>query len=228
MSYAGRVRILVVEDEARLRTLLHRGLTEEGHVVDAVADGPTGLWHAVEQPYDVVVLDVMLPGLDGLAVCRQLRERGSRVPVLLLTARDTVPDRIRGLDAGADDYLVKPFAFGELTARCRALSRRGPVERGVVLAVGDLVMDPASRVVTRAGTPVSLTAQEYTVLEVFLRHPGRVLDRSFLLDRAWDFAYEANSNVIDQYVAALRRKLDKPFGRDDFETVRGSGYRLRS
>jgi two-component system OmpR family response regulator len=222
------VRVLVVEDEARMAGLLKRALQEEGHAVDVAADGPEGLWLATENTYQAIVLDVMLPGLDGVQLCRRLRESGSWVPVLMLTARDGVGDRVRGLDAGADDYLVKPFSLLELAARLRALTRRDSRSRPVVLAEGDLRLDPAVRRAWRAGTEVRLTPKEFALLEFFLRHPGRVLTRSQITEAVWDFAYDGGSNVVDQYVKYLRRKIDVPFGRDDIETVRGVGYRLRA
>jgi len=221
------VRVLVVEDEARMAGLLKRALQEEGHAVDIASDGPEGLWLATENAYEAVVLDVMLPGLDGIQLCRRLRESGSWVPVLLLTARDSVGDRVRGLDAGADDYLVKPFSLLELAARLRALARRGDRPRPAVLAEGDLRLDPAAKRAWRAGTEVQLTPKEFALLEFFLRHPGRVLTRSQIIEAVWDFAYDGGSNVVDQYVKYLRRKVDVPFGRHDIETVRGMGYRLR-
>jgi two-component system OmpR family response regulator len=221
------VRVLVVEDEARMAGLLKRALQEEGHAVDIASDGPEGLWLATENAYEAIVLDVMLPGLDGIQLCRRLRESGSWVPVLLLTARDGVGDRVRGLDAGADDYLVKPFSLLELAARLRALARRGGRPRPAVLAEGDLRLDPAAKRAWRAGTEVQLTPKEFALLEFFLRHPGRVLTRSQIIEAVWDFAYDGGSNVVDQYVKYLRRKVDVPFGRHDIETVRGMGYRLR-
>ena len=221
------MRVLVVEDEARMAGLLKRALQEEGHAVDIASDGPEGLWLAKENAYEAIVLDVMLPGLDGIQLCRRLRESGSWVPVLLLTARDSVGDRVRGLDAGADDYLVKPFSLLELAARLRALARRGDRPRPAVLAEGDLRLDPAAKRAWRAGTEVQLTPKEFALLELFLRHPGRVLTRSQIIEAVWDFAYDGGSNVVDQYVKYLRRKVDVPFGRHDIETVRGMGYRLR-
>ena len=221
------MRVLVVEDEARMAGLLKRALQEEGHAVDIASDGPEGLWLATENAYEAIVLDVMLPGLDGIQLCRRLRESGSWVPVLLLTARDGVGDRVRGLDAGADDYLVKPFSLLELAARLRALARRGDRPRPAVLAEGDLRLDPAAKRAWRAGTEVQLTPKEFALLEFFLRHPGRVLTRSQIIEAIWDFAYDGGSNVVDQYVKYLRRKVDVPFGRHDIETVRGMGYRLR-
>ena len=222
------MRVLVVEDEARMGALLRRGLGEEGYAVDIAASGDDGLWMATENDYDAVVLDAMLPGLDGYEVCRRLRGLQRWAPVIMLTARDGVHDRIRGLDSGADDYLVKPFAFGELTARLRALVRRGAVERPSVLVVGDLQLDPAARTVVRAGATVELTAKEFALLELLMRHPGEVLSRSRILEHVWDFAFDPASNVVDQYVGYLRRKIDKPYGREDLQTVRGSGYWLRA
>ena len=208
--------------------VLKRGLEEEGHAVDIAPDGPEAVWMATENPYAAVVLDVMLPGFDGYEVCRRLREARVWVPVLMLTARGDVSDRVKGLDAGADDYLPKPFSFVELAARVRALVRRGSQERPTVLEVGDLRMDPATRQVWRGGSAVELSPREFSLLDLFMRHPGVVLTRSRILEHVWDFAYDGTSNVVDQYVAYLRRKLDQPFGREDFETVRGVGYRLRA
>jgi two-component system OmpR family response regulator len=222
------VRVLVVEDEMRMAALLKRGLEGDGYAVDVANDGADGLWLASENDYDAIVLDALLPSLDGFEVCVELRSRSRWAPVVMLTARDGVTDRIRGLDAGADDYLTKPFAFGELTARLRALVRRGAAERPAILRVGDLVLDPAARVVTRAGEQVDLTAKEMSLLEMLMRHPGEVLSRTRILEHVWDFAYDPNSNVVDQYIAYLRRKLDKPYERSDIETVRGAGYRLRA
>ena len=207
--------------------LLRRALKEEGHAVDVAADGPQGLWLATENEYGAIVLDVMLPGMDGFQLCRRLRESGAWAPVLMLTARDGVTDRVRGLDAGADDYLVKPFSLLELAARLRALARRDGRGRPPVLAEGDLRLDPASKQAWRAGIELHLSPKEYSLLEFFLRHPGRVLTRSAIIEAVWDFAYDGGSNVVDQYVNYLRRKIDAPFGRRDLETVRGMGYRLR-
>jgi two-component system, OmpR family, response regulator len=222
----GAMRILVVEDEPKMAQLLRRGLERAGIAVDTAARGDEVLWRARSAPYDVLVLDRMLPGMDGLSVCAQLRAGDVRTPVLMLTALGDVAERIEGLDAGADDYLAKPFDFGELVSRVRALSRRGPVTVTPVLEVGDLRLDPAAATVTRGGHPVSLTAKELALLEAFMRHPGQVLSRDALLDAAWDGAYEARSNVVDVYVKSLREKLDRPFGRQSLETVRGLGYRL--
>ena len=221
------MRVLVVEDEAKLAGLLRRGLEEEGHAVDLARSGDDALWRATAAEYDAVVLDVMLPGLDGFDVCRRLRERGVWVPVLMLTARDAVADRVAGLDAGADDYLAKPFSFAELLARLRALARRGAVERPAVLEVGDLRLDPAARRVWRGDVEVPVSAKEFCVLETLMRRPGRVLSRQELIEHAWDAAYEHRSNVVDVYVRYLREKIDRPFGRRSLETVRGVGYRLR-
>ena len=222
------MRLLVVEDEVKMAGLLRRVLEEEGYAVDVTGSGGEALWLGTENPYDAIVLDLMLPDVDGFAVCRGLRERGRWTPVLMLTARDAVRDRVAGLDAGADDYLTKPFSLAELLARLRALIRRGATERPAVLRVGDLSLDPAARSVSRDGRAIELTAKEYALLECFMRHPGEVLTRTRLIEHVWDFAYEGDSNVVDVYVRYLRNKVDRPFGRDSIETVRGSGYRLRS
>ena len=220
------MRVLVVEDEVRMAGLLERALREEGHAVDVATDGREGLWLATENAYGAIVLDVMLPGLDGFQLCSRLRESGRWAPVLMLTARDAVGDRVRGLDAGADDYLVKPFSLLELAARLRALARRDDQSRSVVLTEGDLKLDPAAKRAWRAGTELRLSPKEFSLLELFLRYPGRVLTRSQIIEELWDFAYGGGSNVVDQYVNYLRRKIDVPFGRHDIETVRGMGYRL--
>ena len=221
------MRVLVVEDELKMAGLLRRGLTEEGYAVDTASTGPEGLWAATETAYDAIILDVMLPELDGFEVCRQLRSRGRWAPVLMLTARDGVDDRVLGLDVGADDYLTKPFSFSELLARLRALLRRGAAERPPVLVVDDLELDPGTKRVSRAGRPIDLTAKEFALIEFFMRNPGEVLSRTRILEHVWDWAYEGDSNVVDVYVRYLREKLDRPFGRRTIETVRGSGYRLR-
>ncbi|HEY5273676.1 MAG TPA: response regulator transcription factor [Acidimicrobiales bacterium] len=220
------MRVLVVEDDLRMAALLRRGLEEEGHVVDVRATGEGGLWLATEQPYDAVVLDVMLPDVDGFTVCRRLRAAGRWMPIILLTARTAIADRVEGLDAGADDYLTKPFSFGELLARLRALARRGQGERPVVLAAGDLRLDPAERRVFRGETEIELSSKEFALLELFMRRPNEVLSRSAIINHVWDFAYDGTSNVVDQYVRYLRDKIDRPFDRHDLETVRGAGYRL--
>ena len=221
------MRILVVEDELKMAALLRRGLAEEGHAVDVAATGDDGVWMAQAADYDAIVLDLMLPGLDGVSVCRRWRENGVWAPVLMLTARDGIEDRVAGLDAGADDYLRKPFSFAELLARLRALARRGTPERPIVLEVGDLRLDPATRQVWRGDTEISLSAKEFALLETFMRRPGDVLSRLQLLEHAWDYAYETRSNVVDVYMRYLREKIDRPFGRESLETVRGAGYRLR-
>lgn len=221
------MRVLVIEDEVRMAQLVKRALEEEGHAVDVCGDGPEGLWMATENPYAAIVLDVMLPGLDGFEVCRRLREADIWAPVLMLTARDEVGDRVRGLDAGADDYLVKPFSLMELAARLRALTRRDDHRRPAVLSIGDLRLDPATKKTWRGSTEIELSPKEFALLEFFLRHPGTVLTRSQIIEAVWDFAYDGTSNVVDQYVNYLRRKVDAPFGRSDIQTVRGMGYRLR-
>ena len=221
------MRVLIVEDEPKMAALVRRGLVEEGHAADVAAQGEDAVWMAEAHPYDAIVLDVMLPGWDGYETCRRLRKAGIWAPVLMLTARDAVDDRVAGLDAGADDYLVKPFSLAELLARLRALARRGGVERPIDLVVGDLRLDPAARRVWRAETEVALSPKEFALLETFMRRPGQVLSRLQLLEHAWDFAYENRSNVVDVYVRYLREKLDRPFGRASLETVRGAGYRLR-
>mgnify|MGYP001025085461 CR=1 FL=1 len=211
-----------------MAALLKRGLEEDGYAVDVASTGPGALWQATELDYDAVLLDVMLPGMNGVEVCRSLRSAGRWMPVLMLTARDDVDDRVRGLDAGADDYLAKPFSFAELSARVRALIRRGAVERPTELQVSDLRLDPATRRAWRGNTELELSSKEFALLELFLRHPGQVLTRTRILDHVWDFAYDGVSNVVDQYVLYLRRKIDRPFGVEQLETVRGSGYRLRT
>jgi len=226
-SYAVDMRVLVVEDDERMAGLLRRALEEDGYAVDLARDGPEGLWMATENPYGAVVLDVMLPGLDGFEVCRRLRLAEVWAPVLMLTARDEVGDRVRGLDAGADDYLVKPFSLLELAARLRALARRDDRSRPVLLNLGDLKLDPASKRAWRGDHELDLSPKEFALLELLLRNPGVVLTRSQIIDAVWDFAYDGTSNIVDQYMTYLRRKIDRPFGREDIETVRGAGYRLR-
>ena len=221
------MRVLVVEDEVKMAALIRRGLQEEGMAVDVATRGEDALWRAGSAPYDAIVLDVMLPGIDGFETCRRLRDDGVWSPVLMLTARDAVEDRVAGLDGGADDYLTKPFSFAELLARIRALARRGPVEHPAVLEVGDLRLDPATHQVWRGESEISLSAKEFSLLEAFMRRAGQVLSRLQLLEHAWDYDYENRSNVVDVYVRYLRRKIDEPFGRNSIETVRGAGYRMR-
>jgi two-component system OmpR family response regulator len=221
------MRVLIVEDELKMASLLRRGLVEEGHAADVASTGEDAVWMAQSHSYEVIVLDVMLPGLSGFETCRQLRNAGVWSPVLMLTARDGVDDRVAGLDVGADDYLTKPFSFAELLARLRALVRRGGGERPTELIVGTLRLDPAARRAWRGQTEISLSPKEFALLEAFMRRPGQVLSRLQLLEHAWDFAYENRSNVIDVYVRYIREKVDRPFGTKSIETVRGVGYRLR-
>jgi two-component system OmpR family response regulator len=219
------MRALVVEDELKMAALIQRGLVEEGYAADVARTGEEAVWMARATPYDAIVLDVMLPGQNGLEVCRLLRESGVWSPILMLTARDGVEDKVSGLDSGADDYLTKPFSFAELLARLRALTRRGPSERPAVLEVGSLRLDPATRQAWRGDVEIDLSAKEFALLETFMRRPGDVLSRLDLLEHAWDYAYENRSNVVDVYVGYLRGKIDRPFGTDSLETVRGAGYR---
>jgi two-component system, OmpR family, response regulator len=221
------MRVLIVEDEAKMAGLLRKGLRQEGFAVDLAGKGEDALWMAGSTEYDAIVLDLMLPGIDGIEVCRRLRGDGVWSPILMLTARDGVGDRVAGLDSGADDYLVKPFSYAELLARLRALARRGGGERPTELRVGDLRLDPAARRVWRGEREIELSAKEFAVLEVFMRRPGEVLSRFQLLEHAWDYEYENRSNVVDSYVRFLRRKVDEPFGVRSIETVRGVGYRMR-
>jgi DNA-binding response OmpR family regulator len=220
------VRILLVEDDDKLARAVARGLRHAGYAVDVARDGDDALLRAGVWDYDAIVLDVMLPRRDGLAVCAVLRERDCRAAVLMVTARGAVPDRVRGLDAGADDYLPKPFAFEELLARLRALVRRTPAERPARLEVGDLIVDPATHAVTRAGTAVELTAREFAVLEYLARHPGQAVTRTRLLEHVWDENHVGSTNVVDVYVGYLRRKLEEPFGRPLIRTLRGVGWTL--
>jgi two-component system, OmpR family, response regulator len=222
------VRLLVVEDEVKMASLIRRALEREGYAVDTAANGADALWLGLEFPYDAIVLDAMIPEPNGFDVCEQLRQEGRWMPVVMLTARDSIEDRVRGLDVGADDYLAKPFAFAELFARLRALLRRDPNERPTVLAAGDLSLDPATRMVSRGSGSIELSAREFSLLELLLRHKGEVVSRSSIIDHVWDFAYDGTSNVVDVYVRYLREKVDRPFGRAAIETVRGAGYRLRS
>jgi two-component system OmpR family response regulator len=218
------MRLLIAEDDTKLAGALSRGLRKEGYAVDVAASGDQALLNARVYEYDAVILDIMLPERDGVSVCRALRAEGRWAPVLMLTALDGVGDRIRGLDAGADDYLVKPFEFGELVARVRALLRRGRPERPAVLTVGDLEVDPAARTVSRGEVGVDLTAREFAVLEFLVRHAGKVVSRTELLDHVWDCNYDGSTNLVDVYVGYLRRKLEEPFGRSLIRTVRGAGY----
>lgn len=220
------MRVLIVEDEVPLATLVREGLMGDGLLADIAASGEDAIAMVGATAYDVICLDLKLPGIDGLETCRRLRADGVATPILMLTARDGVEDRIAGLDTGADDYLIKPFDFGELLARLRALARRQPATAGTVLQVGDLTLEPATHRMTRAGHGIELSVKELQILEVFMRHPGKVLSRLQLLEGAWDSGYENRSNVIDVYVRHLREKIDRPFGCHSLETVRGAGYRL--
>jgi two-component system, OmpR family, response regulator len=221
------MRILVVEDEKRLASSLRTGFEAEGFAVDTAYDGPEGLWYAREHAYDAILLDIMLPGLNGYKVCETLRAEQNWTPILMLTAKDGDWDQVEALDTGADDYVTKPFSFQVLLARVRSLLRRGRPERPALLTVGDLVLDPASHVVTRAGTELGLTSRELSLLEFLMRRSGQVVTKADILGHVWDFAFEGDPNIVEVYVSRLRRKVDRPFGRADIETLRGSGYRLR-
>jgi len=221
------MRVLIVEDEPKMAGLLRRGLRQEGIAADLAGRGEDAVWMAGGTEYDAIVLDLMLPGIDGLEVCRRLRDDGIISPILMLTARDGVRDRVAGLDSGADDYLVKPFSYAELLARLRALARRGNGTRSPELRVGDLSLDPARRRARRGDQEIELSAKEFAVLEVFMRRPGEVLSRFQLFEHAWDYEYENRSNIVASYVRLIRRKIDRPFGTRSIETVRGAGYRLR-
>jgi two-component system OmpR family response regulator len=222
------MRLLVTEDDTQIASLIRSALRGEGMLADVARRGEDALWMAGATPYDVVILDIGLPGISGYETCQRLRDNGVRTPILMLTARDGVEERILGLDTGADDYLVKPFDFGELFARVRALARRGPVDAGPVLEVGDLALDLARHVARRGDIELELSTKELQLLEVFMRRPGRVLSRYELLEGAWDMDYENRSNVVDVYVRYLRDKIDRPFGVESIETIRGAGYRLRA
>jgi two-component system OmpR family response regulator len=221
------MNVLVVEDEVKMAALLRRGLSEQGLATDVAGTGEDAIGMARSSAYDAIVLDVILPGIDGFETCRRLRREGIWAPVLMLTARGALEDRIAGLDGGADDYLTKPFSFAELLARLRALARRGQNERPAVVEVGELRLDPATHQVWRGETEIELSAKEFVLLETFMRRPGHVLTRAQLLDQAWEYDFEHRSNVIEVYVRYLRRKIDVPFGVESIETVRGAGYRLR-
>lgn len=221
------MRILVVEDEAKMASFIKRGLEEEGAAVDISPDGQDGLYRASNGSYDLIVLDITLPLMDGLEVCRKLRENRVSTPILLLTARDSVEMKVSGLDSGADDYLTKPFAFAELLARIRALRRRDRAEVNLRLQIGDLVLDPLTRKVSRANQPITLTSKEFALLECFMRHPDQVLSRTVLSENVWDETFDSFTNVIDVYVNYLRNKIDRNFSPKLLHTVRGSGYVLR-
>jgi two-component system OmpR family response regulator len=222
------LHVLIVEDEVKLASLIRRALREDGLEADVAVRGEDALWMAAATQYDAIVLDVMLPGIDGFETCRRLRADGVRAPVLILTARDGIRDRVTGLDGGADDYVIKPFSFSELLARLRALGRRGAIEEPTVLSVGDLRLDPATHEVWRGDAEITLTAKEFQVLSTFMRRPGRVLDKGAILEHAWDHAYENRSNIVEVYIRSLRDKIDRPFGVESIETLRGAGYRLRA
>jgi two-component system OmpR family response regulator len=222
------VRVLVVEDHPEMAELLEQRLREGAFSVDVVRTGEEGVSLAAEYDFDAIVLDVLLPGADGFETCRRIREAGRWTPILMLTARDAVDDRVRGLDVGADDYLTKPFSFSELLARLRALIRRGAPERPATIAIGGLTLDPSSHEVRRGDAAIELTAKEFALLEYFMRHPGQALTRSRLLEHVWDFAYDGDSNVVDVFVRQLRDKVDRPFDTSSIETIRGVGYRLRN
>lgn len=221
------MRVLVIEDETKMADFIKRGLEEEGIAVDVAADGDDGLFRAKVGSYDLVILDITLPLLDGLEVCRRLREDRVTTPILLLTARDSIEMKVCGLDSGADDYLTKPFAFAELLARMRALRRRNHAEVSMRLEIGDLVLDPLTRRVTRANRPIQLTSKEFALLECFMRHPDQVLSRTILAEKVWDETFDAFTNVIDVYINYLRNKIDRDFSPRLIHTVRGTGYVLR-
>jgi two-component system OmpR family response regulator len=221
------MRVLLAEDNRKLSSLLQKGLSRVGMVIDVAERGPDTVWMAAATPYDVIVLDVMLPGADGFEVCRMLRARGDGTPILMLTARGAVADRVTGLEAGADDYMAKPFVVEEFVARLRALARRGPITKPAVLAVGDLKLDPSQRRVWRGDTEVELTMKPFMLLEALMERPGEVLSRDYLLDRCWDMNFESRSNIVDAQIRALRDGIDRPFDIKSIETIRGQGYRLR-
>lgn len=220
------MRILVVEDEPRMAALIRQGLAEEAYAVDTVERGDEVLDWVQSADYDIILLDIMLPGMSGLEVCRDLRDRGFQTPILMLTARDTLPDKVKGLDSGADDYLVKPFAIEELTARIRALARREGPSRKAELVVADLVLNPATRLAHRSDRTIELTAREYALLETLMRNPGQVISRGQIIDHVWDMEFVTGSKVIEVYIHALRKKIDDGFPRKLIHTVRGMGYRI--
>jgi two-component system OmpR family response regulator len=221
------MRLLVVEDAQKMSSLLRQAFREDGYAVDVEASGSEAVWRASETEFDAVILDVGLPDINGFQVCRELRERGRWMPIVMLTARDATHDLVQGLDCGADDYVTKPFELDELRARLRALVRRAPVPRPPVLAIRDLVLDPATRTVSRGGATVSLSSREFSVLQVLMRHAGQVLSRTQILEHVWDSTRASDSNIVDVYVRMLREKIDRPFGLDTIQTVRGAGYLLR-
>jgi two-component system, OmpR family, response regulator len=222
------MRVLIVEDQPKLASLLRKGLTAQGLAADIAANAEDAMWMATATAYDAITLDVMLPDTDGFTLCRDLRRQGVATPVLMITALDTIRDRVTGLDSGADDYLAKPFSFAELLARLRALVRRPREVRMPELTVGELRLDPAARTVHRGAVPIELTPKEFALLETLMRRPGDAVSRFDLLESAWDDSYDNRSNVVDVYIGYLRQKVDRPFGTDSIETVRGFGYRLRT
>ena len=222
------MRVLIVEDQPKLANLLRKGLTAQGLAADIAANADDAMWMATATAYDAITLDVMLPDADGFTLCRDLRRQGVVTPVLMITALDTIRDRVTGLDSGADDYLAKPFSFAELLARLRALARRPREVRMPVLTVGGLRLNPAARTVHRGDVPIDLTPKEFALLETLMRRPGDAVSRFDLLESAWDDSYDNRSNVVDVYIGYLRQKVDRPFGTDSIETVRGFGYRLRT
>jgi two-component system OmpR family response regulator len=221
------MRVLVAEDHSKMASLLKRGLESEGYAIDVAPNGEDALWFGTEWDYDAIILDVGLPKLDGFQVCRALRQRSRWAPVLMLTVRDAVADRVEGLDCGADDYLTKPFEFEELLARLRALTRRTPAPRPAIVEWDDLRLDPATKRLTRGDTPIDLSPKEFALLEMLMDRGDMVTSRSEILDHVWDFAYDGTSNVVDVYIRYLRNKIDRPFSRETIDTVRGEGYRLR-
>jgi two-component system OmpR family response regulator len=222
------MRVLIVEDQPKLASLLRKGLTAQGLAADIAANAEDAMWMATATTYDAITLDVMLPDTDGFTLCRDLRRQGVATPVLMITALDTIRDRVTGLDSGADDYLAKPFSFAELLARLRALVRRPREVRMPELTVGELRLDPAARTVHHGAVPIELTPKEFALLETLMRRPGDAVSRFDLLESAWDDSYDNRSNVVDVYIGYLRQKVDRPFGTDSIETVRGFGYRLRT